>query len=176
MAGLGRSRFRLNGLLLLIICGLGVFAWWFSQRQTGSERLFSGDYEAINLLTLERVGDFSGEGKIRFEKKAGDWLMVAPHQRVANPTRIRQLFTLIEEPVVAVYDAAGRDLSQYGLKSGRLILRFNDQQFTLGAINSISGNRYVLHENKIKLVSEAVYGLATGSWEAFALPKAANID
>lgn len=171
MAGSVGSRFRLNGLLLLVVCGLGVLAWWFAnQQQSRAGLLFSGDYDSINLLTLERAEDATGVKKIRFEKKGDDWQMVAPHLRVANPIRIRQLFTFINEPVVATYDSAGRDLVQYGLQPGRLTLRFNDQQFVLGAINTVSGNRYVLHDNKIKLVSEAVYGLATGDWEAFVIP------
>lgn len=166
------SRFRLNGLLLLVVCGLGGLAWWFAtEQQSRADLLFSGDVASINLLTLERPEDASGVKKIRFEKKGGGWLMVAPDQHQANPIRIRQLFTFINEPVAAIYDSAGRDLVQYGLQPERLIVRFNDQQFVLGAINTVSGNRYVLHDSKIKLVSEAIYGLATGSWEAFVLPE-----
>lgn len=177
MAGSVWARFRLNGLLLLLVCGLGGLAWWFStQQQSRADLLFTGDYDSINLLTLERSANVTGVDKIRFEKNGDDWLMVAPYQRVANLTRIRQLFTFINEPVTATYDAAGRDLAQYGLKPGRLTLRFNNHQFVLGAMNTVSGNRYVLHENKVKLVSEAVYGLATGSWEAFVMPDKMDSD
>nr|CAA6829774.1 MAG: Unknown protein [uncultured Thiotrichaceae bacterium] len=173
MADLGGSRFRLNGLLLLVICGLAIFAWWFSaQKQSGPERLFMGDYESINLLTVDRPERSAGAKKILFEKKEKHWLMVAPYLHKADPMRIRQLLTFLSEPVAATYDSAGRDLAQYGLQSTRLILRFNEQQFILGKLNTVSGNRYVLHENKIKLVSEAVYGLAIGDWESFVLPEA----
>lgn len=168
MSGFRSSRFRLNGFLLLLVCGLGALAWWFSgQQQTGPERLLAGDYEDINLITLVRHQDSIGTKTVRFEKHQSGWQMVAPEQHAVNTNQIRQLFTLLNEPVASVYDSAGRDLTQYGLQPARLTLRFNNQQFVLGAINTVSNKRYVLHDNKIKLVSEAVYGLATGKWQAF---------
>lgn len=171
MAGLRGSRFRLNGFLLLLVCGLAALAWWFSgQQQAGPVRLLNSTYEDIHLITLVRHQNAMDVDTLRFEKQEGEWQMVAPQQHPASVNQIRQLFTLLNEPVVAVYDSAGKDLAQYGLQPARLTLRFNNHQFVLGAINTVSGSRYVLHDNKIKLVSEAVYGLATGNWQAFLHP------
>ncbi|MEZ5448205.1 MAG: hypothetical protein R3E89_04035 [Thiolinea sp.] len=60
--------------------------------------------------------------------------------------------------MAADYDAAGRDPDQYGrLQPGHVTLRFDQQQFVLSAVNSVSRNRYVLHDNRIKLSARKLF-------------------
>lgn len=168
MSGLQSRRLWLNLLMLLLVVGLSGLAWWLVNKpQHGEELLYSESPDAIKLITLERPSELEEARKIRFELQEGYWWMVAPRKIMANGVRLRQLFTFLNEEVVASYDAAGKDLKQYGLSPGKVTLRFNEQQYVLGINNAVSNNRYVLHKNKIKLVSEAIYGSVTGDWVNF---------
>ncbi|MEZ5476267.1 MAG: hypothetical protein R3E95_01830 [Thiolinea sp.] len=168
MSGAQSRRGWLNLVLIALVLGLGGMAWWFTQQPVnGPQTLWSGDPARIQLLTLERRPDLNPVQKLRFEQRDGQWWMVAPHPVAANTIRLRQLFTLLDETVAADYDAAGRDLIQYELQPGHVTLRFDQQQFVLGAVNSVSRNRYVLHDNRIKLVPETIYGSAVSDWVNF---------
>ncbi len=166
--GLQTRRMLLNVMLLLLVAGLGGLAWWFVNKpQAGPERIYSGALESITLITLERAAQTADAKTIRFEQREGYWWMVQPRTIMANGVRLRQLFTFLNENVVASYDAAGKDLAQYGLQPAQVTLRFNDQQYVLGTDNAVSQNRYVLHDNKIKLLPETIYGSVTGDWVNF---------
>ncbi len=168
MSGLQSRRLLLNFLMLLLVAGLGGLAWWFVNKpQQGPETLYSGALETINLITLERDSQVADAAKIRFEQRDGYWWMESPRKIMANGVRLRQLFTFLNEEVVASYDAAGKDLAKYGLQPAKVTLRFNDQQYVLGENNAVSQNRYILHDNQIKLVSEAIYGSVSGDWVNF---------
>ena len=168
MASAQIRRLWLNLLMLLLVVGLSGLAWWWLNKpQQGPETLYTGALDSINLITLQRDAKVEGASKIRFELQDGYWWMVAPRKVMANGVRLRQLFTFLNEEVTASYDAAGQDLVQYGLQPGRVTLRFNNQQYVLGETNPVSNNRYVLHNNRIKLASEAVYNSVTGDWVNF---------
>ena len=163
-----KGRLLINVLMLLLVAGLGGLAWWFVNKpQQGPETLYPAALESINLITLERESLVEEAKKIRFKQKDGYWWMVQPRKVMANGVRLRQLFTFLNEDVTASYDSAGKDLAKYGLQPGKVTLRFNDQQYVLGEDNAVSQKRYVLHDNKIKLVSEAIYGSVTGDWVNF---------
>ena len=121
----------------------------------------------ITRVTITREPGSAKPDIIRLERQGEHWRMLEPKQVEANPTRVSQLFTLLDEPVAASYDAAGKDLAQYGLAPGKVSVAFNDETLLFGMDNPISRQRYILHAGKIKLVSEAVSGLLTG--EATAL-------
>lgn len=156
-------RWVLNLALLLLVGGLGALAWWQMQQPAAQPdtllRLTRAD---ITRVTITReLGNATPE-VIQLERAGERWRMLEPKQVAANATRISQLFTLLDETVTASYDATGKDLKQYGLEPGIASLAFNAETVVFGVENPISRKRYLLHEGKIKLVSEAVFGLLTG--------------
>ncbi|MBU0656891.1 MAG: DUF4340 domain-containing protein [Gammaproteobacteria bacterium] len=164
MAGSAQSRrLFLNLAMLLLVAGLGGFVWWqANQPQQQPDTLISLTRADITRIAITR---HSGNGKpdiIRLERAGEQWRMLEPVQMPANPARISQLFTLLDEAVEASYDAAGKDLQQYGLELPAVSLVLNDVSLLFGAENPVSNKRYILTGGKIRLVSEAVYGLLNG--------------
>ncbi|WMP18929.1 DUF4340 domain-containing protein [Thiothrix lacustris] len=161
-------RLWLNLALLLLVGGLGALVWWQSnQPQKMPETLLTLTRADITRVEIVREPGSTKPDMIRLERTGELWRMLEPKQGATNPVRISQLFTLLDETVAASYDAAGKDLKQYGLEPGAVSVKFNDQTLLFGAENSLSRTRYLLHAGKIQLVSEAVFGLLTG--EATAL-------
>jgi hypothetical protein len=161
-------RLLLNLVLLLLLVGLGGMAWWYSQQpEPQAETLLSLTRADITRVTITRELGREKPDIIRLEREGERWRMLEPKQVEANATRVSQLFTLLDESVAASYESEGKDLSQYGLTLGGVSIAFNDEVLQFGIENPVSRKRYVLHAGKIKLVSEAVYGLLTG--EATAL-------
>lgn len=156
-------RWVLNLALLVLVGGLGALVWWQMQQPLAQPdtllRLTRAD---ITRVTITRELESATPEVIRLEREGERWRMLEPQQLAANATRISQLFTLLDEAVIASYDATGKDLKQYGLEPGIASLAFNDEVLVFGVENPISRKRYLLHEGKIKLVSEAVFGLLTG--------------
>ena len=156
-------RLWLNGLLLLIVAGLGGWVWWQQQQPAAvADKLVPLSKEAVQQITISRSLDQATPEHIRLVKQGEYWQMLAPKNGVVNPARVVQLFTLLDENVEASYDATGKNLTAYQLKPGNAALILNDQTLVFGMDNPVSHKRYVLHAGKIKLVSEAVFGLLTG--------------
>lgn len=58
-------------------------------------------------------------------------------------------------------------LQQFGLSDPEVILSMNNEQFAFGGVESISENRYVLHQGMIFLVQDDVTPLLTASAGSF---------
>jgi hypothetical protein len=163
-------RLLLNLALLLLVVGLGAFVWWQSNAQHKAPETLLGFGKAdVTRITITRHPGTGKPDSIKLEKQGGHWQMLEPQQFAVNPTMIAQLFTLLDETVEASYDATGKDLKQYGLAPANVALSFNNETLLLGAENPVSHTRYFLHGGKIKLASEAVYGLLTGGVEEWRL-------
>lgn len=164
--GLQARRFALNVTLLVLVVGLGLWVWWQNQAvDKAAATLLRLEREAITRIAITRELNSDKPSVIRLERQGDHWQMLEPKAFALNPTRISQLFTLLDEAVAASYPAAGKDLKAYGLEPGTVAVMFNDQRLVFGAENPVSHNRYVLHDGAIKLVSETVFGLMTGALE-----------
>jgi hypothetical protein len=156
-------RLWLNLALLLLVAGLGGFAWWkTNQPEAMPDTLTALQRADITHIAMTRYQEDGKPETIRLERQGESWHMLEPRQLPVNPLRIRQLLTLLDETVDAYYDAAGKDLKQYGLEPGKASLQLNTETFVFGTDNPISHKRYILHGGKIQLVSEAAFGLLTG--------------
>lgn len=163
MASTSRSRLFLNLVLLLLVAGLGGFVWWQgNQPEQKPDSLLTQTRADITRVTITRNPAGDRPDVIRLERTGEQWNMLEPKQVQANATRITQLFTLLDETVEASYDASGMELAQYGLKPAAVSVAFNDETLSFGDENPVSHKRYILGSGKIKLASEAVYGLLTG--------------
>lgn len=163
MASTSQSRLFLNLALLLLVAGLGGFVWWkTNQTPQRPDSLLTQTRADITRVTITRSPSGDNPDVIHLQRTGEQWNMLKPKQMQANATRITQLFTLLDETVDASYDATGKDLVQYGLKPAAVSVAFNDETLLFGEENPVSHKRYILSGGKIKLASEAVYGLLTG--------------
>jgi hypothetical protein len=163
-------RLFLNFGLLLLVCALGVFVWRQSNAPEKQPETLLGLSKAE--ITRVTIAQNPGTAKPEFmllEKQDGKWKMLVPEKFDVDSNKLTQLFTLLDETVESSYDAAGKDLKQYELAPGNVAVSFNAETLLLGMDNPISHQRYFLHNGKIKLAGEAVYGLLTGEvvdWKA----------
>ena len=161
---LQQRRLILNAGLLLLVLGMAGVVWWKQQQPLPVPvTLLTLPKSAVKQITIERVLTDQSMEQIHLARQTnGTWAMQSPKQGVVNATRLTQLLTILDEPVAASYDATTQDLKRYGLQPSLASLIFNGQRLAFGDANPVSHNRYILNQNKIQLVSEAVYGLLTG--------------
>lgn len=159
-----KSSYLTNLILLAIVISL----LWLSQREQAPEE------EAATLSTLEtediELIQIAREGKVnlRLERQQSQWILTAPFNARANPTRVNLLLSLLKAPVHGEFQPMDEAaLQQFGLSDPEVILSMNNEQFAFGGVESISENRYVLHQGMIFLVQDDVTPLLTASAGSF---------
>lgn len=158
-----------NFLLLMLVVGLASLVGWQLQQKkqvTQNSRLLPLSLAEVNSVVVERRQD-GLDAQLEFKREGDQWRLVQPQQIAANPVKVRQLFTLLDEKVESSYPSAGKDLSAYGLDPAELSLTINGYKLVLGNTNPVSNNRYILNAGQIQLVNEAVYSLLQEAWVNF---------
>lgn len=158
-----------NFLLLMLVVGLASLVGWQLQQKkqvTQNSRLLPLSLAEVNSVVVERRQD-GLDAQLEFKREGDQWRLVQPQQIAANPVKVRQLFTLLDEKVESSYPSAGKDLSAYGLDPAELSLSINGYKLVLGNTNPVSNNRYILNAGQIQLVNEAVYSLLQEAWVNF---------
>lgn len=159
-----KSSYLTNLILLAIVIAL----LWLSQREQPAQQqastLSSLDTEAIELIQIAR----DGKVNLRLERQQNHWILTEPFNARANPTRINLLLSLLKAPVHGEFQPMDQSaLDQFGLSNPDVILSMNNEQFAFGGVESISENRYVLHQGMIFLVQDDVTPLLTASAGSF---------
>jgi hypothetical protein len=159
-----KSSYLTNLVLLSIVIAL----LWLSQREQPAEQqtstLSSLDTEAVELIQIER----DGKVNLRLERQQSQWVLTEPFNARANPTRINLLLSLLKAPVHGEFQPMDQAaLDQFGLSNPDVILSMNSEQFAFGGVESLSENRYVLHQGMIFLVQDDVTPLLTASAGSF---------
>jgi hypothetical protein len=162
------KRTIINVLLLLIVAGLAWMVYLQLQKdQQGAETLYHDDIgEAVKQLSI----NLPGQAEIVIVAKVADegvWDIVKPVQAPANNQSLQQLFTLLGEPILMEYDAAGKDLSTFGLAESAIRLSFNSVEYRIGKLNPVNHRRYILLNDRILMVNEAVYELLMRGVDGF---------
>lgn len=169
MTRISMRRLGVNFLLLMLVVGLASLVGWQLQQKkqvTQNSRLLPLSLAEVNSVVVERRQD-GLDAQLEFKREGDQWRLVQPQQIAANPVKVRQLFTLLDEKVESSYPSAGKDLSAYGLDPAELSLSINGYKLVLGNTNPVSNNRYILNAGQIQLVNEAVYSLLQEAWVNF---------
>lgn len=169
MTRVSMRRLVVNLFLSVLLVGLAGLVWWQLQQkeqQAQSSRLLPLSLADVNSVVVEYQQEGS-ETKLELKREGEYWQLLQPQQIDANPLKVRQLFTLLDETVESSYPSAGKDLSAYGLDPAELSLSINGYKLVLGNTNPVSNNRYILNAGQIQLVNETVYSLLQEAWVNF---------
>ncbi|WP_022952615.1 DUF4340 domain-containing protein [Leucothrix mucor] len=159
------KRRMINLFLLILLAGLGYLAYQQVQIENkGAETLYDPAIgESVDEVTIL----LPGQPAIRFESGQPDWQIVSPIEAKADSRYLQQLFTLLSESVLAEYVAADQDLAAFDLTDKAIRVRFNQVEYALGSLNPVNHRRYVLLNQRILLVNEAVYELLSRGVDGF---------
>jgi len=159
------KRRMINLFLLVMLAGLGYLAYQQVQIENkGGETLYDPAIgESVDEVTIL----LPGQPAIRLESGEPDWQIVAPIEAKADSRYLQQLFTLLSESVLAEYAAADQDLAAFDLTDKAIRVRFNQVEYALGSLNPVNHRRYVLLNQRILLVNEAVYELLSRGVDGF---------
>lgn len=153
----------LTNLLLLVVAVLLV--WLMTESQTPNTRFITDNLtqSQVTEITIQR----KNQPAITLQYDA-QWQLVQPIKARANQTRIKLLLSLLEQPVEAPIPVTEKTpLADFGLAQPRLILSFNQQSFAFGETESLSGYRYILHNQQIYLVHDDISPLLSASASSF---------
>lgn len=154
----------LTNLLLLVLAVL--LLWFITEPQTSPTSL-----TISNTLTATQVNQIKihrqEQQTIQLQQQQ-QWQLIHPVKARANQTRIKLLLSLLEQPVqepLPVTDET--NLAEFGLEQPSLIVSFNQHRFAFGAIESLSGYRYILHNQQLYLINDDISPLLSASASSF---------
>lgn len=150
-----RARLLLNLCLFALVTGLGLFLIFGGGREeTPAEvALTSLAAEKITYINIAR-GD---QDEIRFARQSGVWMMEHPYAQRANDLRIETMLNLLSAHSYAQYPAAEVSLSRFKLDQPLVTIAFNDTLVTFGDTNPLGNQRYVLVNNTVHIINDALF-------------------
>lgn len=159
-----RQSYLINLTLLLLV----LLAFWLLQRPQApleSENpLTEISPQSIQNISIQRPG----HQQITLSKSSQHWQLIAPFTARANEARINLLLGLLSERVHSQFATHDNELlNQFGLSDTSPTLTLGDQQFVFGGTESLSGRRYLLHQNTISLIDDQVSPLLNASAASF---------
>ena len=163
-----QKRTLINVVLILVVAGLAWMVYLQLQKdQQGAETLYDESIgESVTTIAIQ----LPNRAEIIIVAKDGDqgiWDIVKPLKLAASKQSLQQLFTFLGEPILAEYNAEGKDLKTFGLADNAIRLTFNSVEYRLGNLNPVNYRRYVLLKDRVLMVNEAVYELLMRGVDGF---------
>jgi len=158
------SRSLLNiGMVIFLTIFIIIF---YSKQNTPDniQKLSHLDIEEITRIKIRRSKD---QDIIFLKENDGLWYMKKPYSLKAHQFRITTLLSLTQTPVEKNYDASALDLSQYALDKPLAHIIFNNTEILFGKSNPLNNKRYFLAENKMALINDQIYPLASAQPSSF---------
>jgi len=159
----------INIALVLAIAGL---AWMVYQQLQKDQAVAQTLYQESIGDTIQQISIIlPGQPEVLIEAETSDqkdaWRIVQPIQVAANKKALQHLLTLLGEPILTEYPAAGKTLKTFGLAESAIRVRFNAVEYRLGKLNPVNQRRYILLQDRILMVNEAVYELLLRGVDGF---------
>lgn len=117
----------------------------------------------IERIMVERPG----QERLVFERREGQWWMIAPEPGPANPVLIRPIPQLAEVRCAPSYAIADLDLPRLRLDPPRLRLWLNGQEIHFGDTAPTDGQRYLRVGGTVHLCPDRWYPLLTSAAAGF---------
>jgi len=144
----------LTNLVLLIV--LGLLYWLNIQAPTDEKTTTTLSQTKPNSIDKIIISQ-SNRQDIVLVKQTDIWQLSQPIQARANPMRVKLLLSLLTSHTdrqQAISDQ--KNLEQFGFINTSTRLQLGDQTFIFGNIESISQQRYVLHNQIVYLADDTI--------------------
>lgn len=158
-----KASYITNLLLLLVVVALV----WFVQKPEPEQK----PVQTMTDLAVTDVRDIQiqrhEKPPLHIQKQTQNWQIISPFQAQANVTRLNMILKLLKMPVQTRLDANDKNLAEYGLASPAIILQLNDKKFAFGDVETLSKQRYVLHQQQILLISDSATPMLRATADSF---------
>ena len=146
-----RSRWLLNLVLLVLVAGVSLFLYLRPKPVDHTPQTFTLstlDPQKFSRLSIE----VPAKKPVLLERQQGRWRLVQPVQGRADVTAVGQVLSVAIATSKEKFPAA--DLARFGLDNPSLKVHVDDQVFSFGMYNPVSGDQFVAYK-------DAVYTLPT---------------
>lgn len=153
-----KSRWLLNLALLLVVGGIALFLY-LNPKQ---EEKGPNEVKVSNIVTssISNISIQSPAKKpVQLQKRDGHWFLVQPYAARAGVGPVMKILAILGATTVDKFDAT--DLARFGLDNPTLRLKLDNEEFTFGTFNPVSGQQYIAYRNSVYLVSTQYAEAAT---------------
>lgn len=148
------QRIWINILLFFVVILLSIVAI-FDNENVNEELSFLStiDPNKISKIEIERKNLES----LSFSKKNGKWEINFPVKLQANPKRIKSILNLLTAKSYKKLKLNEVDIAQFDLRSPKVILKLDQNNFVFGTTHPIDQKRYVLFNKTIHLIDDYLF-------------------
>jgi len=92
---------------------------------------------------------------LSFSKNEDEWKIDSPLQFQANSARIKSILNILTTKSYKTFNL--NDISQFDLRSPRVILKLDKDNFSFGTTNPIDQKRYILFNETVHLIDDYLF-------------------
>lgn len=150
-----RSRWVINGLLLLVVVGLGLGLWW-SLRSANTPPTTSQPVSHLAPNQIHQISVRHGATLIAAQRADNDhpWQLTEPVAAAADPVHMASLLQIAQAHASRHYALGAIADSATGLGDTAVVIRFNQAApIRLGGPGPTPGTRYIATAHALLLVT-----------------------
>lgn len=157
-----KKRWLLNGLMLLVVIGIGLFLKFQPESQVTANKF---EVSSLKMAGFNQVkAEFPAQAPTLFEKKEGYWMMRKPYAARADQPSVQRIISIIAATTATKLSL--QDPAKYGLDQPSLKLTLSGEAgehvFTFGTFNPVTEEQYVGYQDAVFLLS-GQYGEAAAT-------------
>lgn len=155
-------RWWLNLALLIVVTGLGLFAWYRAGHTPTDDKppLTGLDPDAVQTVEIAQTG----QPDVRLERRDGDWHLAAPIEARADTFAVTSLLRLLRAPVESDIKLGNDDLARYGLDPPKLTVRADANAIEFGERHPLKNQQYVKYGAGVYLIASQYYARAAAPY------------
>jgi hypothetical protein len=162
---MGLSQGRINLLLGSLVLVLAMLLLFGPEPDTGEDRVPVTRLDPGQVQRISRKGP--GGQSLTLERRGGDWHMLVPYPVPADPTRVRGLLAIAEQPSRTRFAAATEELADFGLAPPSILLELDGAKLGFGRTDPVYFRRFVLHRRQVHLIDDHAYRYLIAPPESF---------
>jgi hypothetical protein len=152
---LPKRNLYINTGLLTGVLALAAVLWLPEQRASAFK-----PFAHINANAVDRIEIIvPQQPPALLQRRNGAWRVFEQPAVEIDAQRLGNVLNILNESVEHAYDAADLDPQEFGLEPPLAILKLGNHIFYFGANEPMSGQRYVLHGNRLYLLADTHYPL-----------------